>query len=199
MNETHAIPAAVDAADVRLLLDEGVDLTLIDVRTPAEFETAHIPGSYNVPLDVLSEHRLEMRRAGAPIVLICRSGNRAQQAEQILKETGLERLHVLLGGVQAWEASGLTLKRGRARWSLERQVRAIAGGLVLLGALGSLVLWPPLIFLAVFVGGGLLFAGVTDSCMMGMLLMRLPYNRAATCDVRDVLARLDARWATTVS
>jgi hypothetical protein len=115
---------------------------------------------------------------------------RARQAELLLREIGLWQLSVLDGGLQAWERAGLELVRGRQRWSLERQVRAVAGSLVLLGTLGSLLVWPPLIFLAVFVGGGLLFAGLIDTCLMGMLLLRLPYNQGATCDLPSVVAQL---------
>ena len=59
--------------------------------------------------------------------------------------------------------------------------------------LGSLLLWQPLIYLALFVGAGLLFAGVTDTCMMGLLLLRMPWNQTASCDVAEVLARLKGR------
>jgi rhodanese-related sulfurtransferase len=178
-----------------VLLADGADITLLDVRSPAEFESEHIPGSYNVPLELLDDHCDQLSHVGAPIILVCRSGNRANQAEQILKVGGLGRLHVLLGGVEAWKSAGLELKRGRRRWSLERQVRAIAGGLVLLGTVGSLLVWQPLVFLAMFVGAGLLFAGITDTCAMGMLLLRLPYNGVAVCDVAEVLTRIRARSA----
>ena len=169
-------------------------VTLVDVRSPAEFQSVHIPGSDNVPLDQLAEHRAEFRGIGSPIVLVCRSGMRARQAEQSLQEADIPRLHVLDGGVSAWESAGLTVTRGRQAWSIERQVRAIAGGLVLLGALGSVLLWQPLVYLSMFVGAGLLFAGVTDTCGMGLMLARMPWNRgAATCDVSSVLAQLQAR------
>jgi rhodanese-related sulfurtransferase len=169
-------------------------VTLVDVRSPAEFQSVHIPGSYNVPLDQLAEHRSEFGTIGGPIVLVCRSGMRARQAEQSLQEADIPRLHVLEGGVSAWESAGLTVTRGRQAWSIERQVRAIAGGLVLLGALGSVLFWQPLVYLSMFVGAGLLFAGVTDTCAMGLMLARMPWNRgAATCDVSSVLAQLQAR------
>jgi rhodanese-related sulfurtransferase len=169
-------------------------VTLVDVRSPAEFQSVHIPGSYNVPLDQLAEHRSEFGTIGGPIVLVCRSGMRARQAEQSLQEADIPRLHVLEGGVSAWESAGLTVTRGKQAWSIERQVRAIAGGLVLLGALGSVLFWQPLVYLSMFVGAGLLFAGVTDTCTMGLLLARMPWNRsAATCDVPSVLAQLQAR------
>lgn len=189
---SNEIPAAIQAAEVAEL-ERSAGIKLLDVRSPAEFEAVHIPGSYNVPLDRLLEHRQELRGLEQPMVLVCRSGARARQAELLLREIGLWQLSVLDGGLQAWERAGLELVRGRQRWSLERQVRAIAGSLVLLGTLGSLLIWPPLIFLAVFVGAGLLFAGLTDTCLMGMLLSRLPYNRGATCDLPRVLAQLKGK------
>jgi rhodanese-related sulfurtransferase len=193
VTSVSSIPVAVSAHDVEALRKSDPDVTLIDVRSPAEFESAHIPGSYNVPLDLLPEHGAEIREVGSPMVLICQSGQRAKQAEQLLREIGLARLHVLTGGIRSWESAGLEVNRGRQHWSLERQVRAIAGSLVLLGTLGSVLVWQPLIYLAMFVGGGLLFAGLTDTCMMGLLLMRLPYNRGPSSDVREVIAQLRGR------
>jgi len=184
------LPPAIQGPELAQLQRDGRDVRLIDVRSPAEYASVHIPGSYNVPLDQLGEHRAELRALDAPIVLVCRSGNRARQAEALLKEVGASRLHILDGGVATWEQAGLPVNRGRSVWSLERQVRGIAGALVLLGTLGSLLVWQPLIYLSIFVGAGLLFAGLTDSCMMGMLLMKLPHNRAATCDVKQVVGQL---------
>ena len=171
-------------------LQRSAEITILDVRSPVEFEAVHIPGSYNLPLDQLLEHRHELRGLEQPMVLVCRSGARARQAELLLREIGLWQLSVLDGGLQAWERAGLDLGRGRQHWSLERQVRAIAGSLVLIGTLGSLLVWPPLIFLAAFVGAGLLFAGLTDTCLMGMLLSHLPYNQGAASDVKTVIAQL---------
>lgn len=172
--------------------DGGV--RVLDVRSPAEFESAHIAGSFNLPLDRLPTHAGELGRGlEAPVVLVCRSGQRAREAERMLREADAREVQVLEGGLMAWEQAGLPVKRGRQRWSLERQVRAIAGTLVLIGTLGSLFVWPPLLFLAMFVGGGLLFAGVTDTCTMGMLLLRLPYNRGPAVDSSRVVAELTAR------
>jgi rhodanese-related sulfurtransferase len=192
---TAELPPTLSAAELAEAQRRGA-VTLVDVRSPAEFQSLHIAGSYNVPLDQLSEHRAEFRGIGSPIALVCRSGMRARQAEQSLQATDIPRLHVLDGGVTAWEGAGLPVRRGRQAWSIERQVRAIAGGLVLAGALGSVLLWQPLVYLSMFVGAGLLFAGVTDTCAMGLLLARMPWNRgAATCDVESVLARLRADGA----
>lgn len=195
---TQFLPPVVSATDLDSYRRAGHAVTVVDVRAPAEVAAAHIPGSYNVPLDQLPEHRDEFHEVGQPIVLVCRSGTRARQAEALLSATGVPRLHVLDGGVLGWEQAGLALVRGREAWSIERQVRAIAGALVLVGVLGSLLVWQPFVYLALLVGAGLLFAGLTDTCMMGLLLLRLPYNRAATCDVAAVLQRLkDRRTAPT--
>lgn len=186
-------PPVLTPSDLADLQRRQPGIILVDVRSPAEFESIHISGSYNVPLDQLTEHRAELGSVGRPVVLVCRSGMRARQAETILRGADVPRLHVLDGGVSAWEKAGLTVVRGRAAWSIERQVRAIAGGLVLLGTLGSVLVWQPLLYLAMFVGAGLLFAGLTDTCAMGLLLARLPWNRTANArDVASVLAQLRA-------
>ncbi|MDA2894335.1 rhodanese-like domain-containing protein [Mycolicibacterium sp. BiH015] len=172
-------PATVDVATLKEWLASTNPPRLIDVRTPAEFETQHINGAYNVPLDLLHEHRDDI--AGHPdqrVVLICRSGQRAAKAAQRLRTAGLGNLCILDGGVSAWEVRGFAVNRGRQRWDLERQVRLIAGLLVatsvLLSAFFSGIEWA-----AFAVGVGLTTAALTNTCAMGMLLARLPYNRAA--------------------
>jgi rhodanese-related sulfurtransferase len=187
-----AAPRPLDVVDLRSRLDGGADLLLIDVRTPAEFGTAHIEGSYNVPLDTLAEHRGELaRHLDRTTVLICQSGGRAAQAEQRLAEAGLTNTHVLDGGLGAWMTAGFAVRRGEQRWSLERQVRLVAGAIVLLSILVSIA-WPPARFLAGAIGAGLTFAALTDTCAMGVLLSKLPYNRAGSCDMDTVVERLVA-------
>jgi rhodanese-related sulfurtransferase len=166
-------------------------LVVVDVRSPGEFAAAHIRGSYNVPLDALPGVAVELSGLGdATIALVCRTGVRAGQAETILRSAGLESARVLPGGIEGWERAGLPLDRGRGAWSIERQVRAIAGGLVLGGVVGSLTVNRKLLWLSGFVGSGLLFAGLTDTCMMGNLLLRLPFNRANRADVSGEVRRL---------
>lgn len=180
----------VDPAELQLRLTSDTPPRLLDVRTPAEFAAAHIPGSYNVPLDTLREHREVLRRRLDPdVVLVCRSGARARQAGQVLAATGLAGHSVLNGGMVGWEATGAPVNRGRDRWDLERQVRFAAGSLVLGGVLGSIVV-PQLKWLAGAIGAGLVFAGVTGTCGMGMLLARMPWNRDRSYDIDAVLAAL---------
>ena len=183
-------PSTVDSHQLTERLAAPAPPRLLDVRTPAEFETAHIPGSYNVPLDLLREHRDEiMAHLDEEVVLVCRSGQRAGQAEETLRAAGLGNVHILDGGILDWEAKGFTLNHGRSKWHLERQVRLVAGTIVLTSILGSIVV-PKLRWVAGAVGAGLTFAALSDTCAMGAALSKLPYNRGATCDARSVVTQL---------
>jgi rhodanese-related sulfurtransferase len=185
----QTIPPVVSPRELSELLDEGTDLRLLDVRTPGEYEAAHIRGAYNVPLDTLGEHGDDIRaHVETPVVLVCQSGSRARKAEEALARAGMPNLHVLEGGVNGWAAAGHPVQQGAERLSLERQVRIAAGTLAATGGILALAVSPMFGLLAAFVGSGLVFAGVTDTCGMAMLLSRLPYNRPATCDV-DAMVR----------
>ncbi|MEV0899507.1 rhodanese-like domain-containing protein [Actinoplanes sp. NPDC049802] len=170
-------------------LAEDDRLRLLDVREPAEFEAVHIPGAYNVPLHLLREHRGELSRHLGQVVLVCRSGMRAAQAEGLLNGVGMSNVHVLDGGMQAWQAAGGTVNRGRGRWDIERQVRLVAGTLVLAGVLAGLLV-PGAQWFAAAIGAGLVAAALTNSCVMGAMLSRLPFNRSASCDIERVVGEL---------
>jgi rhodanese-related sulfurtransferase len=178
----------MNTLELSSLLGAGGSPRLLDVRTPSEFENGHISGAYNVPLDQLNEHARELRAADGVVVLVCQSGQRAERAETVLRAAGMNNMHVLDGGMKAWIGAGLPVRRIRARVSLERQVRIVAGSIVAIGAIGALTISPLLAVVPALIGSGLVFAGVTDTCAMGMLLARLPYNRAAvTCDTETIV------------
>ncbi|RPK90025.1 MULTISPECIES: rhodanese-like domain-containing protein [Streptomyces] len=181
------------ATALQHLVDSGRAPRVLDVRTPGEFRTVHIPGSYNVPLGTLREHRAELlTHLDEDVVLVCRSGARATQAEQALAEAGLPNLRVLDGGMMAWEAAGAPVNRGEDRWDMERQVRLVAGSIVLAtGLVGVLV--PGVHLIGTAIGAGLTYAALSNSCMMGVLLSRLPYNRGPRTDIRTVIASLRDR------
>jgi rhodanese-related sulfurtransferase len=182
----------VDATTLERLLSEDADIRVLDVRTPAEFGSVHIPGAYNVPLDTLAEHAAELERhVTEPVMLVCRSGTRASQACDKLATTGMANLHILDGGMQSWDDGRRPVRRGRQRWDLERQVRLVAGSLVVAGIAGSLFV-PKVKYLSGFVGAGLTIAALTNTCAMGMALAKLPYNRSVGCDVERVVGDLIA-------
>ena len=191
MVQSQTIPAVIRPPELAQLLSEHPEVRLLDVRTPTEYETVHIRGAYNVPLDLLGEHGAEIRiNVAEPVVLVCQSGQRARKAEEALKAAGMPNLHVLDGGVNGWVAAGNPVVRRAERLSLERQVRIAAGALAAIGGVLAVFVNPLFALLPAFVGGGLVFAGVTNTCGMAMLLTRLPYNRVATCDVAAMVRAL---------
>ena len=122
-------------------------------------------------------------------MLVCQSGGRAAQAERRLAEVGMTNVHILQGGMAAWAAAGGEIRHGTPRWSLERQVRLTAGALVA-GAVAASAVVPAARWVAGAVGAGLVVAAVSDTCAMGALLARLPYNRRNSCDVDKMVAAL---------
>lgn len=186
-------PTRIDATTLDRWLRGHTPCKVLDVRTPAEFEAAHIPGAYNVPLDTLGEHAEEIsRHVDEPVVLVCRSGMRASQAEHRLAAAGMGNVRVLDGGMLAWERHGGTVKRGTPRWDIERQVRLVAGLIVLTSIVASVWL-PSMRFVAGAVGLGLSVAALTNTCALGAVLARLPYNRGNVCDVNAVVEQLTRR------
>lgn len=183
-------PAILNAAELRGLLESPTPPRVIDVRTSGEFETVHIAGAYNVPLDLLREHRDEIRaHLDEHVVLVCQSGQRAAQAEDTLRSAGLANVHILDGGMGAWQTTGFAVKRGASRWDLQRQVRFVAGTIVALSILASIVV-PGMKWVAFVMGAGLSITAITNTCLMGMVLAKLPYNRGPACDAQSVVAQL---------
>ena len=187
---TATSPALMNPARLHSLITSGLAPRMLDVRTPGEFETVHIAGAYNVPLDLLREHRDEIRaHLDDEVVLVCQSGQRAAQAEDTLHQAGLGNIHVLDGGMNAWEAGGFAVNRGAQRWPLERQVRFVAGLIVAISIL--VALWVPgFHWVAFAMGAGLAVAAATNTCLMGMMLAKLPYNRGPSCDAQSVVTQL---------
>jgi rhodanese-related sulfurtransferase len=188
-NGTTPTAVRLRPAELQQLMAADVTTRLIDVRTTGEFEGGHISGAYNVPLDTLGEHREEIARVAAPVVLICQSGARAAKAEDTLRTTGMTNIRILEGGMSAWSAANAPVRTVKERWGLERQVRLVAGSIVLVAIVVSVWL-PAARFVAGAVGAGLTFAALSNTCAMGMVLSKLPYNRGATCDIDDVVRRL---------
>jgi rhodanese-related sulfurtransferase len=189
-NSTLPGTDTIDVHQVRELMANTPDLRILDVRTGGEFDSVHIPGAYNIPLDTLGEHARDLADLDHTVVLVCKSGARAGQAHTKLNAVGKERLHLLEGGMDAWEAAGGDVVRGATtKWAMDRQVRLAAGAISLAGILAS-VAAPKAKWLSGGVAAGLTFSAVSNTCAMGNALARLPYNQSKSCDVEGVLAEL---------
>ena len=157
----------------------GNDPLYIDVRTPQEFESMHIPNARNMPLPDLPKYLEELQKLSQEqsLIFVCRTQNRSKMACDYLGANGFTNCHILDGGINVWLAQGKPVIKGQQRISLEGQVRAIAGGMILIGVALGFMVHSGFFFLPAIIGVGLLHAGITDSCLMGMLLSKLPMNR----------------------
>lgn len=163
--------------EINEMLGGGGECQVIDVREYSEFNSERVADAQLMPLSNFEKHADEIDHA-KPVYLMCRSGNRARQAAERLAKKGFTDVHVIEGGMLAWTAAGLPVVKGESKvWSLERQVRFAAGLLVVAGVILSLAVHPYLIALSAFVGAGLVFAAVTDTCGMAMILARMPWNQ----------------------
>lgn len=162
---------------------QGEPVTLIDVRTPAEFDSEHATGARLFPLDrfepeqvmqSFSDHGLGRSK---PIYVLCRSGARATQAAQKLMHGGYSNVYVIEGGTEAWAKAGLPTVRGQPRLSLMQQVQIAIGTLVIVKVVFGFAIHPAFFALIALIGGGLIFAGITQHCGMAKLLARMPWNQ----------------------
>ena len=165
----------ISADELARLLGSAAAPLVVDVRLPAEYRAMHLEPSVCMPLDELARRRGDLPH-DRDLVLVCRTGTRARLAAAQLSDF---RTRVLEGGLVAWQEAGHPVVNGKAHVSLERQVRIAAGALACTGGVLAVTLSPWFGLLPVFVGAGLVYAGVTDRCGMAMLLARLPYNRVA--------------------
>ena len=185
--------ATITPAMLADLRRKGEKVTLIDVRAPADFGEVHVDFAHNIPLDRLDLQAVKAIAGDGPIYFVCKSGGRSQKACEKLLAAGLAGVVSVEGGTAACEAAGVPVVRGRKVMSLERQVRIAAGALVAVGAaLAAFGPAAPVNWQAIsaglvgFVGCGLVFAGITDTCGMAMLIARMPWNQATGASCRTV-------------
>ena len=181
----------ISAAELAEQLESG-RATVLDVRTPGEYAAAAIEGSQHLPLDQIGG-QLDVLGRGltGPVTLVCKSGQRATQAYEQLSAAGAKDLTVLDGGITAWQAAGQPVQStdGPTKWEMDRQVRLLAGSLVLGGIIASLR-WPQARFLSGAVGAGLTFAALSNTCAMSRVLLKLPYNQADKSATRKAVEAL---------
>jgi rhodanese-related sulfurtransferase len=166
----------IDAKTLQQLVNQN-EVILIDVREPSEYSGEHIEGAKLVPLSNFSADKIP-QDSEKQVILYCQSSNRSGQAAQKLLQAGFAEVTHLQGGLNNWKQQGLPTKVNKnAPISIMRQVQIIAGSLILTGTILGAFVSPKWLFLSGFVGGGLLFAGVSNTCMMANLLAKLPYNQ----------------------
>ncbi|MCX4800251.1 rhodanese-like domain-containing protein [Streptomyces sp. NBC_01214] len=188
-----AHPHALDALDAHQAHSRLHDLIVLDVRTPGEYATGHLPGALNIPLDQLTRALPDLREAAArgDILVVCASGTRAENARTTLADNGITA-STLTGGTGAWTDGGLALHPEADRptaWNMERQVRFTAGAVVLTGlALGRLR--PAFRLASAGIAGGLVYSALTNTCGMAALLAKLPHNRPCPGALEAALATL---------
>ena len=178
---------SITCQELNELCREGKTVDLIDVRTPVEFREVHSVYARNIPLDSLNPQAVMSARNGSTderLYVICRSGNRSSKACEAFVAAGYTNVVNVEGGTSAWDQAGFPVVRGKKAMSLERQVRIAAGLLVFTGAALGHFLHEYWIGLSAFVGAGLVFAGITDTCAMGMLIAKMPWNQVKEkCEV----------------
>lgn len=150
---------------------------VIDVRTKSEYDHQNIPGSTHIPLSELSQRLREIPKE-EEIYIVCQSGNRSKQACQVLQSAGHKNFINLAGGINGLKKNNSCALQGNGVLPVMRQVMIAAGSLVLLGLLLAYFVHPYFIFISLFVGVGLLFAGLTGYCGMAMLLEKMPWNKS---------------------
>jgi rhodanese-related sulfurtransferase len=172
----------ITPAELQKILTSQPASAVIDVRTPVEFAEVHVPQARSVPLDELKPGSLLLQK-DQPVYLLCRSGQRATKAADKFTKEGFLQPVVVEGGTLAWIEANLPVTRGTVKViSLERQVRIAAGAIVFTGVLLARFVNFNFIWLSGFVGAGLIFAGITDFCGMGLLIAKLPWNKRKSLD-----------------
>ena len=163
--------------ETKIKRESDSSIPLMDVRTPAEFGGVHAERAVNYPMESLDIEEVPFSKE-EEIHVICQSGGRSMKVCQQMDAAGFSRIVNVQGGTSAWQSAGLPVVEGKKMMSLERQVRIAAGSLVVIGTMVGQFVHPGGFGLSAFVGAGLVFAGVTDTCGMGMMIAKMPWNRS---------------------
>lgn len=180
-NKKDSIVQTITPSELNTKSQQG-SVELIDVRTPAEFNEVHATIARNIPLDRLDPAQLKQSRNGSsdkPLYVICKSGGRSSKAYSQLSAAGFPNVVNVDGGTDAWVAASLPVVRGAKKAvSLDRQMRIVAGSLVIIGVILGFSVHQYFFGLSAFVGAGLVMAGVTNICPMINMLAKMPWNQA---------------------
>ncbi len=102
----------IPAAQATLLINRE-NAVIIDVRSSNEYVAGHLPESHNIDLMNFEERQADLKKWHTkPIILVCQSGKRALTALAKLEKEGFPRVYCLDGGISAWIADGMPIKKG---------------------------------------------------------------------------------------
>ena len=160
-------------------MQAGRPFQIVDVRTPAEYDAAHVGASALRPLDTLDASEWAPTAHAVPVYVLCQAGGRAARAASLLAGAGVP-CSVIEGGLDAWSAAGLPVVLGESKvLPLMRQVQIVIGVVTATGS--ALAVWknPLFALLPLAMGAGLVFAGVSGTCGLALLMARMPWNRGS--------------------
>jgi len=169
----------ITAEEAKELIESGGCSLLVDVRSHAEFRASHVPGAHNIPLDELGEKiGDEVKDKDQTLYLMCSCGNRSGKGCEEMEEMGYHNVISIEGGIIEMKRLGMKIiEEEHHVMSIERQVRITAGSLVLIGLILGFLVHPGYFAISAFIGMGLVFAGITNTCGLGLLLARMPWNK----------------------
>lgn len=171
--------SSITVRDLKCRLDAGSPAFLLDVRSPGEYETVHVPEAKLIPLDQLDPVKFSSQQGTEPVYVLCQTGGRAQRAIAKLAAAGVTGCVLVEGGTQAWLDAGFPVVRGESRvLPLMRQVQIVVGFLSVTGSVLALTVNPKFVFIPLFIGCGLLVAGLTGFCGLAVLLAKMPWNQS---------------------
>ena len=159
---------------------------VIDVRTPAEFAELRLTQAKNYPLDSLNPDEFKGMNSGEELFVVCRSGGRGRKACEKLANAGVANAVNIEGGTLACDQAGLEMIRGRKTISLMRQVQITVGSIGFIGSVLAITVDSLFAGIPAFLCAGLLFAGLTDTCMLAMMLAKMPWNQRGDCTTCNV-------------
>ncbi len=150
---------------------------LIDVREPVEYAEGHVAGARLISLGNL-EARVSEIDGAKPVIVMCHAGKRGLNALEKLRALGFTNVRNLEGGMLAWKAASLPSECSRRGGiPLMRQVQIVIGVSVLAGSVLAVWVDAKWVYLPMFFGAGLIFAGLSGFCGLALILAKMPWNR----------------------
>ncbi len=149
---------------------------IIDVREPNEYNAEHIIGAINIPLSKIDIKLVNLANLNKnKIVLYCQSGKRSLEAYKKIINT--DNLSNLEGGINLWKEKSFPTNFMKKLLPIERQIQIAMGSFLLIGIILSIIANPYWLLLSFIISLGLLNAGITGWCGLGIFIAKMPWNK----------------------